>query len=165
MRIVVNRNQTTHRQGGNYSNLAMTSARPAQEQFRRTCADSLLYFSGVINTNESTGCTQVCDDCASTTRPGCATFVGDPSKLHLSSILILNTLIHTHTHTHTHIANDPQNQSSKTWCTIWQQLLPSLGLKRGISAHLPHPPKISQRTLWVSKCHNLLPSHGPGEPS
>ena len=96
MRIVVNRNQTTHRQGGNYSSLVMTSARPAQEQFRRTCADSLLYFSGVSNTNESTGCIQVCDDCASTTRPGCATFVGDPSKLHLSSILLLNTFTPTH---------------------------------------------------------------------
>ena len=96
MRIVVNRNQTTHRQGGNYSSLVMTSARPAQEQSRRTCADSLLYFSGVSNTNESTGCIQVCDDCASTTRPGCATFVGDPSKLHLSSILLLNTFTPTH---------------------------------------------------------------------
>ena len=96
MRIVVNRNQTTHRQGGSYSNLAITSARPAQEQFRRTCADSLLYFSGVSNTNESTGCIQVCDDCASTTRPGCATFVGDPSKLHLSFVLLLNTFTPTH---------------------------------------------------------------------
>ena len=94
--MVVNRSQTTHGRGGSYSNLAMTSARPAQEQFRRTCADSLLYFSGVSNTNESTGCIQVCDDCASITRPGCATFVGDPSKLHLSSILLLNTFTPTH---------------------------------------------------------------------
>jgi hypothetical protein len=79
-----------------HRNLAMISARPALKQFRRTCADSPLHFSGVSNTNESTGCTQVCDDCASTARPGCATFIDNPLKVHLFSTLLLNTLILAH---------------------------------------------------------------------